>query len=63
MLRNTKDTEGLDRLGRLVLRSAALDDAESQSFADAPFLYTRIRARIAEEKAVEMKAGVGFRSF
>jgi hypothetical protein len=50
MVRNPQDNESLDRLGRVVLRSAALDDVESQSFADAPFLYTRVRARIAEEQ-------------
>lgn len=60
MVRNTKDNESLDRLGRLVLRSAALDEAESQSFADAPFLYTRIRARIADERGRRNESGSWF---
>lgn len=57
---NPHDNESLDRLGRLVLRSAALDSAESQSFADAPFLYTRVRARIAEAERRRNESGSWF---
>lgn len=60
MVRNTKDNESIDRLGRLVLRSAALDEAESQSIADAPFLYTRVRARIAQEEGRRNESGNWF---
>jgi hypothetical protein len=49
MLRNPKDNESIDRLGQVVLRSAAQNDEASQAAADAPFLYTRVRARIADE--------------
>jgi hypothetical protein len=49
MLRNSQENESLDRLGQIVLRSAAQNDEMSQAAADAPFLYTRVRARIAEE--------------
>lgn len=60
MVRNTQDNENLDRLGRLVLRSAALNDAESESFADAPFLYTRVLARIASEESRRNESGSWF---
>ena len=49
MLRNPHDNESIDRLGQVVLRSAAQNDEASQAAADAPFLYTRVRARIADE--------------
>jgi len=49
MLRNPQDNESIDRLGQVVLRSAAQNDEASQAAADAPFLYTRVRARIADE--------------
>jgi hypothetical protein len=48
MVRNQQQNESLDRLGQIVLRSAAQNDEASQAAADAPFLYTRVRARIAE---------------
>lgn len=49
MARNQQEKESLDRLGQVVLRSAAQNDEASQAAADAPFLYTRVRARIAEQ--------------
>ena len=49
MVRNRQENESLDQLGRIVLRSAAQNDAASEAAANAPFLYTRVRARIAEE--------------
>jgi len=49
MLRNPQDNESIDRLGQVVLRSAAQNDEAIQAAADAPFLYTRVRARIADE--------------
>jgi len=43
--------ERLDRLGREVLRSAAASDEElAERVSSAPFLYTRVRARIALER-------------
>lgn len=50
MIRNRQENESLDRLGRVVLRSAAQNEEASQAAADAPFLYTRVRARIAEAR-------------
>jgi len=60
MLRNTHENESIDRLGQLVLRSAAEDETASQAAADAPFLYTRVRARIAEEQRVRNENGNWF---
>jgi hypothetical protein len=40
----------LDRAGRMVLRAAACDEAESEAAAASPFLFTRVRAAIAEEQ-------------
>jgi hypothetical protein len=42
--------ERLDRLGREVLRAASSDDARAERVASQPFLYTRVRARIAQER-------------
>ena len=50
MLRNRQEIESLNRLGQVVLRSAAQNEEASQAAADAPFLYTRVRARIAEAR-------------
>lgn len=50
MLRNRQENESLNRLGQVVLRSAAQNEEASQAAADAPFLYTRVRARIAEAR-------------
>ena len=49
MVRNPQENENLDRLGRIVLRSATQNDEASQAAADAPFLFTRVRARITDE--------------
>ncbi len=40
----------LDRIGRDVLRSAALAEAEAENASSSPFLYARVRARIAAEQ-------------
>lgn len=42
--------ERLDRFGREVLRSAASGAAEAEPAAASPFLYARVRARIAAER-------------
>lgn len=47
---NRQEDEQLDRLGRVMLRSAAGDEAEVEAAASAPFLFTRLRATIAEEQ-------------
>lgn len=51
--RNSQDNEQLDLLGKLVLRAAAADNREIEQAATAPFLWTRIRARIAEQQQNE----------
>lgn len=43
--------ELLDRLGREVLRVAASNDEEAEAVAASPFLYARVRSRIASERA------------
>lgn len=41
----------LDRLGRaLIVRACASDDAVAENVAASPFLYARVRARIAAER-------------
>jgi hypothetical protein len=49
MVRNPQENENIDRLGKIVLRSAGQNDEAIQAAADAPFLFTRVRARIDEE--------------
>lgn len=43
-------TERRDRIGREVLRSAALGEDEAEEASSSPFLYARVRARIAAER-------------
>lgn len=47
--KNRKLEGRLDRLGRTVVRAYASDDGEADAAASSPFLYARIRARIAAE--------------
>ena len=42
--------EQLDRAGKLVLKAAAASEADVEAAATSPFLFTRVRAAIAEEK-------------
>lgn len=51
--KNPQNDEQLDRLGELVLRAAAADEQEIEAASTAPFLLTRIRARIAERQREE----------
>ena len=46
--KNAQNDEQLDRLGEVILRAAAADEQEIEAASTAPFLFTRIRARIAE---------------
>ncbi len=50
---NRQDREQSDRAGRLVLLAAAQNDDEVEAAASSPFLYSRLRARIAEERRRE----------
>ncbi len=47
---NSQNSEELDRAGRLVLRSASASEEEVDAAASAPFLFTRVRAAIDEER-------------
>jgi len=40
----------LDRVGREVVRASASNEAEAEAVAAAPFLYARLRSRIAAER-------------
>src|SRR5437879_10708459 len=55
--RNREENQLLDSAGAAVLRAATADDPETEAAANAPFLFTRIRARIAEEKRRREEAG------
>jgi hypothetical protein len=43
--------EHLDRFGREIVRASAANRDEAESVATSPFLYTRLRSRIASERA------------
>ena len=42
--------ERLDSLGREIIRASAANQAEAEEAASSPFLYTRIAARIRQER-------------
>jgi len=46
---NSQKNEELDRVGRVVLKSAAADAETVESAATSPFLFTRVRAAINED--------------
>lgn len=46
--RNSEENQKLDDVGTRILRAAAADESEIQAAATAPFLFARIRARLAE---------------
>jgi hypothetical protein len=54
---NRERDEQLDRAGRMVLRAAAADEAETEAAAASPFLFTRVRAAIAEGRRSEEAGG------
>jgi hypothetical protein len=54
---NRQIEEESDRAGRLVLLAAARNDDEVEAAASSPFLYTRLRARIAAEERRREEAG------
>ena len=51
--KNPQNDEQLDRLGEVIVRAAAADEQEIEAAATAPFLFARIRARIAEGRREE----------
>jgi len=54
---NRQNDEQSDRAGRLVLLAAARNEDEAEAAAASPFLFTRVRARISEEKRRQEEAG------
>jgi hypothetical protein len=40
----------LDRLGRKIVRASAMNEREAEAVASSPFLYARLRSRIASER-------------
>jgi hypothetical protein len=47
---NSHKTEELDRAGKLVLMAATASESDIEAAASAPFLFTRVRAGINEER-------------
>jgi hypothetical protein len=53
MIARKKDSERdeqLDLLGREIVRASSANETEAEAAASSPFLYTRLRARIAQER-------------
>jgi hypothetical protein len=42
--------ERLNRMGREIVRASSANESEAEAAASSPFLYTRLRARIAQER-------------
>jgi hypothetical protein len=55
--KNRKENEQLDNVGGALLRVAAANESEMEAATNAPFLFTRIRARIVAEKRRREEAG------
>jgi len=49
--------EELDRAGKFVLKAAAASETDYEAAATSPFLFTRVRAAITEEKRQREAAG------
>ncbi len=47
---NSPKTEELDRAGKLILMAATATEGEIEAAASSPFLFTRVRAGISEER-------------
>lgn len=50
--------EKLDRAGRLIARASVLSEDEAGAMAAAPFLFTRVRARITSERELREAGGI-----
>ncbi|MER3427508.1 MAG: hypothetical protein C4334_05315 [Pyrinomonas sp.] len=51
----------LDKVGRALVRAAArAGEADAERVADAPYLFTRVRARIAERQRAKDESGLLF---
>jgi len=55
--RNPQNREHPDRAGKLVLRAAVADEQEIEAASESPFLFTRVRARIAERQRENESGG------
>jgi hypothetical protein len=58
--KNPRNNDSLDRLGKVVLRAAAMDQAEAEAIADSPFLLTRITARVSQAQRQEAESSNWF---
>ena len=47
---NSRKTQELDRAGKLILMAATASESETEAAAASPFLFTRLRAGINEER-------------
>ena len=54
---NADKTEELDRAGKLVLMAAAASETETEAAACSPFLFTRVRAAITDERRRREESG------
>lgn len=52
--------ERLDQFGRTLSHAAAADEAAIEQAATAPFLYTRLRARLATEQSARHRVDEGW---
>lgn len=48
--RERSSDERLDRLGLTIVRASAMNEREAEAAASSPFLYARLRSRIASER-------------
>ncbi len=48
--RDRRSDEQLDQAGREIIRASAMNEAEGEGVAAAPFLYARLRSRINAER-------------
>ena len=55
--KNSQRDEELDRIGKMVLRSAVAQEEDTAAAASSPLLFTRVRAAIAAEQRLEEEAG------
>lgn len=54
---NSQRNEELDRIGKMILRSSAARDEDTEAAASSPFLFTRVRAAIAAEQRLQEESG------
>ncbi|HYW69782.1 MAG TPA: hypothetical protein VE961_02030 [Pyrinomonadaceae bacterium] len=54
---NSPKNEELDRVGKLVLKAACAAESEVEAAATSPFLFTRVRAAIEEQRQSEESRG------